>query len=111
FPNREAPRKKMPKPERDPLRELALLLRAPEEGETNLGVFVAQHAEVLAAALGIDAHHLHLAKDRPDESVAPVLRARLDRLRFEARGRDVQRAAVAARELARKATWLGERVV
>jgi len=101
----------MPKPERDPLRELAILMRAPEEGEHNIGVFVRENADALAASLGTDSKSLLKMALLPDALLAPNLQARLDHLRRLQRLRESERAERAARELARTATWLDDRVV
>lgn len=102
----------MPKPQRDPLlRELALLVRAPEPNENNIGELIAGHANELADAFGIQPVRLLRMAHLPDPLVAPSVRILFDELRIKQRMTETRRAEQAARELGRKATWLDERVV
>jgi hypothetical protein len=94
---------------RDPVRELALLVRAPESGTTNLGEFVAHHADELAQALDADPHKLALARALDDEEVFP----RIVQLLEQARRRRVrddldrrrERSIAAAIRLGQSARW------
>jgi hypothetical protein len=94
---------------RDPVRELALLVRAPETGSTNLGEFVADNATELAQVLGIDARFLEAARASDDESVAPRIRRLLERLRDEEVQQDLDRrrdrSLAAAQRLGATARW------
>jgi hypothetical protein len=93
--------------QRDPLKELVQLLRVPEEGACNLGAFLSDHAEELAAALGSTPEDLRASVDVPDEVVAPRVRARLARHREI----DQERKALEDGELAmRAAATLGRTV-
>jgi hypothetical protein len=94
---------------RDPVRELVLLVRAPEPGTSNLGEFVAQHADELAQALDVDAHRLALARALDDEELLPRIVQLLER----ARGRRVredldrrrERSIAAAIRLGQTVRW------
>lgn len=88
-----------------------MLLRAPEPGERNIGVFVTEHADALAESLGTAAAKLVKLGTLPDELIAPGLHARLEELRRGERVREVRRAAVAAEQLARTTRWLDDRAV
>jgi len=83
---------------RDPLRELLQLLRVPEEGAANIGAFLFDHAEDLAAALGSTSEDLRASVNMPDDVVAPRVRARLGRRREMDKDRQaLEDAAVAMR--------------
>lgn len=100
---------------RDPARELALLLRAPEPGACNVGSFVASHAKTLSPLLGIAEPKLAAVHSVPDERLVPDLQARLRELREAERAHAVERgtslAVQAAARLAHTARWLDDRVV
>jgi hypothetical protein len=66
---------------RNPVRELALLVRAPEAGTSNLGEFVANHANELAQVLDADPHKLALARALDDEEFLPHLTRLLEQAR------------------------------
>jgi hypothetical protein len=70
---------------RDRVRELVLLARVPEPGTSNLGEFVANHADELAQALDADPHRLALTRALDDEELQPRIVQLLER----ARGRKV----------------------
>jgi hypothetical protein len=92
---------------RDPLKELAQLLRVQEEGAANVGAFLAANADELAPALGSTPEDLRASVDLHDEVVAPRVRARLARRREM----DQERKALEDAELAmRAATTLGRTV-
>jgi hypothetical protein len=101
--------------QREPLRELARLLRAPEPGSTNLGFHLADHADVLAPLLGTTPRDLRAGADDIDEVVAPKLLRRLDSVERELRDEcDRRRAEVsirAANTLGATARWMEERAV
>jgi hypothetical protein len=59
---------------RDPLRQLALLVRAPEPGSSNLGEFLADNASELAQVLGLPVGSLEAARAVDDEALAPRVR-------------------------------------
>jgi len=94
---------------RDAVRELALLARAPEPGTSNLGEFVADHADELAQALDVDPHKLALGRALDDEELMPRILQLLER----ARGRKVredldrrrERSIAAAIRLGQSARW------
>jgi hypothetical protein len=94
---------------RDPLRELALLVRAPEPGSRNLGEFVADHATELAQVLGIDPRWLEAARATDDEQVVSRIRQRLARARDQHVQQDLerrrQRSVEAASRLGATAVW------
>ena len=100
---------------RDPLRELALLLRAPEPGTNNLGAFVAEHAKALAPLLGVPESKLTEEEPTPDEVLAPELFDRLRALRDAERAYVARRgeslAIQAAECLIHTACWDDERVI
>jgi hypothetical protein len=94
---------------RDPLRELALLVRAPEPGSNNLGEYVANNATELAQALGIDPRWLEAARATDDEQVVSRIRQLLARARDHRVQQDLerrrQRSLEAAERLGVTATW------
>ena len=77
---------------RDPVRELTLLVRAPEPGTSNLGEFLANNARGLAQVLGLPADDFEAARILDDEDLAPRIRQLLER----ARDRHVQQISNAA---------------
>lgn len=87
---------------RDPVRELALLVRVPEPGTTNLGEFVFANAEQLAQALAIDRTQLEAASVFDDEEVAPRLRRLLDLARLRQIQQEVDRRRARSLEAARR---------
>ena len=101
--------------QREPLRELAQLVRYAEPGGTNIGSFVAEHASELAHLLQSDERELRAAVREPDGVLVDRLRARLelalDRERQHRAEQDVDRAHGAARELGRTARWFERGVV
>ena len=88
---------------RDAVRELALLARAPEPGTSNLGEFVADHADELAQALDVDPHKLALGRALDDEELMPRILQLLER----ARGRKVREDLDRRRERSIAAAHLG----
>jgi hypothetical protein len=90
---------------RDPVRELALLVRAPEPGSNNLGEFVANNGNELAQALGVNPLQLEAASALDDEDLAARVRPLLKRMRDRQVQQDLERRR--ARSLA-AATRLGE---
>jgi len=94
---------------RDPLRELALLVRAPEPGSNNLGEFAADNASELAQVLGIDRRWLEAARATDDEQVVDRIRGLLTRARDRHVQQDLerrrQRSLEAAERLGATATW------
>jgi hypothetical protein len=91
------------------VRELALLVRAPEPGTSNLGEFVANHADELAQALDADPHKLALARALDDGEFLPHITRLLEQARRR-RGRDDlnrrrERSIAAAIRLGRSARW------
>jgi hypothetical protein len=94
---------------RDPLRELALLVRAPEPGSNNLGEYVADNAAELAQVLGIDPRWLEAARATDDEEVVSRIRQLLARARDHGVQQDLerrrQRSLEAAQRLGATATW------
>ncbi len=94
---------------RDPLRELALLARAPEPGSSNLGEFVADNAGELAQVLGIDRRWLEAARATDDEQVVARIRGLLTRARDHHVQQDLerrrQRSLEAAERLGASAVW------
>jgi|GEM_PF-3057650 hypothetical protein len=94
---------------RDPVRELALLVRAPEPGSNNLGGFLADNAGELAQELGVSASKLEAERIVDDEELAPRIRQLLERARnhhiVEHLGRRRQRSLEAARRLGSTARW------
>jgi hypothetical protein len=66
---------------RDPVRELALLVRAPEPGSNNLGEYVAANAVGLAQELGVSPSRLEAERIVDDEELAPRIRQLLERAR------------------------------
>ncbi|WP_437796424.1 hypothetical protein [Sorangium sp. So ce693] len=85
------------------------VLRALEPGSHNIGDYVAEHDEELAALLGVDASELRALADQPDEEAAPRVRALLQHraeartLRHQAARRDAVLAA--AQRLSMTAVW------
>jgi hypothetical protein len=94
---------------RDPVRELALLVRAPEPGSTNLGGFLADNAGGLAQELGISPTKLEAERIVDDEELAPRIRQLLERARNHYIEADLerrrQRSLEAARRLGSTARW------
>jgi hypothetical protein len=94
---------------RDPLRELALLVRAPEPGSNNLGEYVADNATELAQVLGLPVGSLEAARAVDDEAVAPRVHHLLRRARDHRVQQDLerrrQRSLEAAERLGVTATW------
>jgi hypothetical protein len=93
----------------DPVRELALMARAPEPGTTNLGEFCADHSAELAQWLGIDPCWLEGVRATDDEDVVQRIRQLLARARDQhvqqglERRRD--RSLAAAERLGATARW------
>ena len=94
---------------RDPLRELALLVRAPEPGTTNLGEYMADHSAELAQVLRIDRRWLEAARATDDEQVVGRIRQLLARARDQHVQQDLerrrQRSLEAAQRLGASAVW------
>jgi hypothetical protein len=94
---------------RNPLRELAQLVRAPEPGTNNLGAFVAMHAVELAPVLGVPSHELESTRAVVDELTAPSLAKLLERARgrldAQDRERRRNRSFAAAERLGAAARW------
>ena len=94
---------------RDPLRELALLVRAPEPGSSNLGEFLADNAGELAQVLGIDPRWLEAARATDDQEVVSRIRQLLARARDHRVQGDLerrrQRSLEAAQRLGATAVW------
>jgi hypothetical protein len=94
---------------RDPVRELALLVRAPEPGTTNLGEFVADHASELAQVLDMDARWLEAVRATDDEDVVARVRQFLGRARDQHVQQDLDRrrqhSLAAAERLGATARW------
>jgi LmbE family N-acetylglucosaminyl deacetylase len=94
---------------RDPLRELALLVRAPEPGSSNLGEFLADNAGELAQVLGIDPRWLEASRATDDQEVVSRIRQLLARARDHRVQGDLerrrQRSLEAAERLGVTATW------
>ena len=95
--------------QRDPVRELAQLLRVPEAGSNNLGDFLANHANELAQALDADPHQLALARALDDEELLPSIVQLLDHTRRRRVRDDLarrrERSIAAAIRLGRTARW------
>lgn len=94
---------------RDPLRELALLVRAPEPGSSNLGEYLSDHSGELAQELSIDVRWLEAVRATDDEEVVSRIRQLLARAR-DRRGqldleRRRQRSLEAAERLGATAVW------
>jgi hypothetical protein len=64
--------------QRDPLRELALLVRAPEPGTSNLAAHAVENADVLGEVLHVLPKYLRGLEGRDDDEVAPRLRRWLE---------------------------------
>jgi hypothetical protein len=94
---------------RDPVRELALLARAPESGSRNLGEFIAENAPELAQVLDANERELMASHLLDDEEVAPRVRQFLERHRrtHDERDRDRrrQRSLEAAARLGETVRW------
>jgi len=94
---------------RDPLRELTLLVRAPEPGSSNLGGFLADHASDLAQVLDLPVDKLEATRASADEELAPHVRRYLERARDQNVQQDLerrrQRSLEAAGRLGASATW------
>jgi hypothetical protein len=94
---------------RDPVRDLALLVRAPEPGSTNLGEFLADNASGLAQVLGVAADNLEASAVIDDEDLAPRIRQLLQRARDRHVQQDLerrrQRSLEAAQRLGATARW------
>jgi hypothetical protein len=91
------------------VRELALLARAPEPGTSNLGEFVAHHADELAQALDADPHKLALTRALDDEEFLPRIvqlleQARRRRVRDDL-DRKRERSIAAAIRLGQTVRW------
>jgi hypothetical protein len=101
--------------QREPLRELRQLLRAPEPGSTNLGSHVAQHADVLAPLLRSTPTELRAGAQDVDEVIGPRLRHRLEcverDLRVDHDRRQAETSLRAAHALGATARWMDERAV
>jgi hypothetical protein len=101
--------------QREPLRELAQLLRAPEPGSTNLGSHLADHANVLAPLLRTTPRDLRAGANDVDEVVAPKLLRRLEsverELRDECDRRRTEVSVRAAHALGATARWMDDRAV
>lgn len=95
--------------QRDPVRELAQLLRVPEAGSNNLGDFLANHANELAQALDADPHQLALARALDDEELLPSIVQLLDHTRRRRVRDDLarrrERSIAAAIRLGQTARW------
>jgi hypothetical protein len=94
---------------RSRVRELELLARLPEAGASNLGEYVACHADALAQELDVDAHELAVARALDDEELLPRIlrlleRARGRRARADGDRRRVRSIAAAIR-LGETARW------
>jgi hypothetical protein len=87
---------------RDPVRELALLVRAPEPGSNNLGEFVAANASGLAQELGVSATKLEAERIVDDEELAPRIRQLLERARNHHIVEDLERRRDRSLEAARR---------
>ena len=91
------------------MRELALLLRAPESGSNNLGEFVATNSAGLAQTLGVSPSRLEAERIVDDEELAPRIRQLLERTRNHHIKEDLerrrQRSLEAARRLGSTAKW------
>jgi hypothetical protein len=94
---------------RDRVRELVQLARVPEPGTSNLGEFVAGHADELAQALNADPHRLALARALDDEELLPRIVQLLERARgrrvMEDLDRRRERSIAAAVRLGQSARW------
>jgi hypothetical protein len=94
---------------RDPLRELALLVRVPEPGSSNLGGFLADNASELAQVLELPVDKLEAARVIDDEELAPHIRQVLKRAHDQHVQRDLERRRLrsleAAGRLGASATW------
>ena len=94
---------------RDPVRELALLVRAPEPGTSNLGEFLADNASGLAQVLGLPADDFEAARVLDDEDLARRIRQLLERARDHHVQRDLERrrerSLEAAHRLGATARW------
>jgi hypothetical protein len=95
--------------QRNPVRELALLVRAPEAGSYNLGEFVANHVDELAQGLDADPYKLALARALDDEELLPRIvqlleHARRRRVRDDL-DRRRERSIAAAVRLGQTARW------
>jgi hypothetical protein len=94
---------------RDPVRELALLVRTPESGTSNLGEFVANHADALAQALDADPHKLALSRALEDEEFLPHITRLLEQARSRRARDDLdrrrERSIGAAVRLGQTARW------
>jgi hypothetical protein len=101
--------------QRELLRELAQLLRAPEPGSTNLGSHLAEHADVLAPLLRTTPRDLRAGANDVDEVVAPKVQGRLESAERELRDEcDRRRAEVsirAAHTLGATTRWMEGRAV
>jgi hypothetical protein len=99
----------------DRLRELLLLLRSPERGATNLGEFLAAHADELSSPLGTTPDDLRRGSQTDDAELYPRLAERAKRAAERRRGTKrlllSERARAAADRLALTARWMGRAVV
>ena len=95
--------------QRDPLRELALLLRAPEPGSTNLTSHLTEHADVIGEELRIAPKYLRALEGQEDEHAAPRLRRWLETAEAAAleshHARRVERSVRAAGLLGDSVRW------
>jgi|HubBroStandDraft_6_1064221.scaffolds.fasta_scaffold364777_3 hypothetical protein len=93
----------------DPVRELALLVRAPEPGSNNLGEFIAANASGLAQELGVSVPRLEAERIVDDEELAPRIRHLLERARNHYIEEDLrrrrERSLAAAQRLGSTARW------
>jgi len=76
---------------REPLRELALLVRTPEPGTCNLGEYLADNAGELAQVLGTPAKKLETMRSLDDEHLAPFVRGFVQRARCQQVQGDLER--------------------
>jgi hypothetical protein len=103
------------RPRRDPIGELVRLVRAPEPGGHNVGEYVADHADVLASLLEVQACELDAARAVVDDITAPRLRALLERVRGREQDRDRlrrrERSRAAVERLGGSVHWVEQRAV
>jgi hypothetical protein len=103
------------RPGRDPIDELARLVRSPEPGGHNVGEYVADHADVLAPLLDIQACELDAARAVVDDVTAPRLRVLLETIRGREQNRDHlrrrERSRAAAERLGGSVHWVEQRAV
>jgi hypothetical protein len=91
------------------VRELALLVRAPEPGSNNLGEFVATNSAGLAQELGVSASWLETERIVDDAELAPRIRRLLERAKDMHVQQDLERrrdrSLAAAQTLGATARW------